>query len=226
MLIRIVCRCFYMAILMPVLARSVQGQSSFYWPKPGKPQPPTNETYSVISVTIPNQDAKLAAWILEPKSWNGKATVVYCHGNGGNMEHHVAFVDFLPSCGFRVLMFDYEGYGESSPNEPTRASTASDVNAAVDFATERWGKPWLMGQSLGAALAIATAGERPNDVLGVIAVAPFTSYRAVARAVLRRNLLTRALVLPSYVIVRGGQDPIDVVSNIAPCPLLLVHGEK
>ena len=201
-------------------------QSSFYWPKQGEPRPPRSEWYTVTKVEIANGDATLAAWVLEPRSGKPAGTVVYCHGNAGNMEHHVAFMDFLPRHGFRVLMFDYQGYGESTPNEPTRERTASDVNAAIDFATSRWGKPWLMGQSLGASLAIAVAGERPRDVKGVVAVAPFSSYGRVARAVLRKSLLTRPLVLPSYVIVRGGHDPIDVVADLAPTPLLLVHGEK
>ncbi len=206
--------------------RHAAAQSSFYWPKQGEPRPPRSDSYTVTRGEIPNSDATLAGWVLEPKSGDPAGTVVYCHGNGGNMEHHVGFVEFLPRHGFRVMMFDYQGYGESTPNEPTRESTASDVNAAIDFATGRWGKPWLMGQSLGASLAIAVAGERPRDVKGVVAVAPFTSYRRVARAVLRKSLLTRPLVLPSYVIVRGGHDPIDVVANLAPTPLLLVHGEK
>src|SRR5262245_20210200 len=83
----------------------VQAQSSFYWPKSGKPRQPESEEYSVDSVTIRNQDATLAGWVLEPKSADVIGTIVYCHGNAGNMEHHVAFVDFLPSHGFRVLMF-------------------------------------------------------------------------------------------------------------------------
>jgi alpha-beta hydrolase superfamily lysophospholipase len=216
----------FTAMLLAFPMRIIHAQSSFYWPKPGTPRQPRSEDYSVHSVTIPNQDATLAGWVLEPKSADITGTVVYCHGNAGNMEHHVAFVDYLPRHGFRVLMFDYQGYGESTPNHPTRASTASDVNAAVDFAIARWGRSWLMGQSLGASLAISTAGERARDLQGIVAVAPFTSYRAMARAVLRRSILTRALVLPSYVIVRGGHDPIDVVGNIAPTPILLVHGER
>jgi hypothetical protein len=204
----------------------VQAQSSFYWPKQGTPEPPPSKLYSVTRIEMPNGDATLAGWVFEPTRVEPVDTVVYCHGNAGNMESHVAFMDFLPARGFRVVMFDYQGYGDSSPNKPTRESTASDVNAAIDFAMGRWGKPWIMGQSLGASLAIAVAGQRPRDLRGVVAVAPFTSYGAMARTVLRRSLLTRPLVLPSYAIVRSGYDPIDVVARIAPTPILLVHGEQ
>jgi fermentation-respiration switch protein FrsA (DUF1100 family) len=70
------------------------------------------------------------------------------------------------------------------------------------------------------------AGDRPRDVRGVVAIAPFTSYRAVARAALRQSLVTRLLVLPSYAVVQNGHDPIDRVDRLAPTPILLVHGEK
>jgi hypothetical protein len=180
----------------------------------------------VASLTVPNGEASLAAWILTPGDGEAYETVVFCHGNSGNMEDHVEFVDFLPRHGYRVVMFDYQGYGESSPNEPSRESTASDVSAAIDYSTARWGKPWLMGHSLGAALAIDAGGRRPSDVRGVIAVAPFTSYRAMARKVLRDSPWTRALALPSAVVVLPGHDPVDHVADIAPTPLLLVHGDQ
>jgi pimeloyl-ACP methyl ester carboxylesterase len=125
------------------------GQSSFYWPKQGAPAVPKSRIYTVTKAEIPNGDAVLASWVFEPKAPEVRGTVVYCHGNAGNMEHHVGFMDFLPAHGFRVVMFDYQGFGESSPNKPTRESTVSDVNAVLDSAENRWGTPWLMGQSLG-----------------------------------------------------------------------------
>jgi pimeloyl-ACP methyl ester carboxylesterase len=221
-------RCWYVAfaaLLLLVLQTTVRGQSFFYYPKRETPNAPTSNYYSVVPVSIPNGDDNLAAWVFEPKTSKLEGTVVFSHGNAGNMEDHVAFVDFLPRHGFRVLMYDYRGYGESTPLEPTRESTVSDLNAAIDFAGEQWGKPWLMGHSLGASLTIAVAAKRSTDVKGVVAVAPFTSYGAVARAGLRKSILARALVLPSYVVVPRAHEPIDAVGQIAPTPLLLVHAE-
>lgn len=221
-------RCWYVAIaaqLLLVLQTTVHAQSFFYYPKRDAPNAPMSSTYSVIPVSISNGDDDLAGWVFEPKTSKPEGTIVFSHGNAGNMEDHVSFVDFLPRHAYRVLMYDYRGYGESTPLEPTRESTASDLNAVIDFAGEQWGKPWLMGHSLGASLTIAVAGQRSTDVKGVIAVASFTSYGAVARANLRKSLLSRALVLPSYVVVPRAHEPIDAVGQIAPTPLLLVHAE-
>ena len=212
-------------LLLPALQTPAYAQPGFYYPKRERPNAPTSAYYSVTPVLITNGDDELAGWVFEPKTVNPKGTIVFSHGNAGNMEDHVAFVDFLPRYGFRVLMYDYRGYGESTLLEPTRESTMSDTHAAIDFAVERWHKPWLMGHSLGASLTIAVAAKRTAEVKGVIAVAPFTSYGSVARANLRKSILSRALVLPSYVVVRRAHEPIDAVAQIAPTPLLLVHAE-
>jgi pimeloyl-ACP methyl ester carboxylesterase len=217
---------FALLAALHLLPNDAFAQRSFYWPQPGRPTPPLSKSYSVESVTIRSGEGTLAGWVFEPTAPEVVGTVVYCHGNAGNVEHHVGFADFLPAHGFRLLMFDYRGYGASSAGSPTRESTTEDVGAAIDYATDRWGKPWLMGQSLGASLAIAVAGDRPRDVQGVVAVAAFTSYGAIARKVLRQNLLTRPLVVPSYAIVRRGHDPIDAVAQLSPTPILIVHGDN
>jgi len=75
-------------------------------------------------------------------------------------------------------------------------------------------------------LTIVAASKRSGEIKGVIAVAAFTSYGAVARASLRRGVLSRSLVVPSYVLVPRGNDPIATIQKIAPRPLLIVHGEE
>jgi pimeloyl-ACP methyl ester carboxylesterase len=197
---------------------------AFYWSSRGAPQPPNDGSFTVQSVKIPVAGTSLAGWVLEPDSVEPIGTVVFLHGNGGRLDDHVGYVKFLPGYGFRVLMFDYRGYGANSMERVTRASTAADALAAVDYATERWGVPWLMGHSLGASLAIVTGGARPHGVRGVIAVAPFSSYREMAQEWLGQKHVFRPLIGPSSMLVSTGDDPIDAVASIAPTPLLLVHG--
>ncbi len=198
---------------------------AFYVPSHQKPIPPSDPTLKIEPVRIPNGGSELSAWIFEPVDATPELTVVFCHGNAGNLENHTGFVTFLPHQGFRVLLFDYQGYGESTGGPPTRTSTYSDVLAAIDYASARWGKPWLMGHSLGASLAIVAAAERKDFLQGVVAMAPFSAYRAAARAVIGGNLVTYTLFWPFGFFVKRGLDPIDSVGKISPLPLLLVHGK-
>jgi uncharacterized protein len=199
---------------------------AFYVPSRGVPTPPLDPTLSIEEVRIPSGGGELSAWVFEPVDATPEQTVVFCHGNAGNLENHADFVTFLPRHGFRVLLFDYRGYGQSTGNSPTRESTFSDVLAAIDFTSARWGKPWLMGHSLGASLAITAAAERKDSLQGLVAMAPFTSYRAAARAVLGGNPVTYTLFWPLGFFVKRSYDPIDSIGKISPLPLLLVHGEE
>lgn len=199
---------------------------AFYVPSHNRPTPPIDPTLKVEEVRITSGSGEMLAWVLEPADATPELTVVFCHGNAGNLENHVGFVTFLPRNGFRVLLFDYRGYGDSTGGGPSRNSTYQDVLAAIDYASSRWGKPWLMGHSLGASLAICAAAERKESLLGVIPMAAFTSYRGAARAVLGGNPVTYTLFWPFGFFVKKSLDPIDSVAQITPLPLLLIHGEE
>jgi uncharacterized protein len=199
---------------------------AFYAPLPQGSGLPGDPTFRTTTARIPNGDAVLSSWVLEPLSGKPKATVVFAHGNGGNMQMNQPFIGFLPKYGFRVVCFDYQGFGDSTGSPPTRFTTHSDVLAAIDFAYGKWGKVWLMGHSLGAALVISTAPERKDSIRGVLAMAPFSSYRAMGRLVMGHIPLVRSLVWPIGFFVRRYKDPIDMAAGIAPVPLFIIHGEK
>lgn len=199
---------------------------AFYGPLPKASPPPEDPTYRATSARIPNGEALLSSWILEPLSGQPKTTVVFAHGNGGNLQMNLPFIGFLPKYGFRVVMFDYQGFGDSTGTPPTRFTTHSDILAAIDFAQQKWGRVWLAGHSLGAALVIGAAPERKDSLRGVLAMAPFSSYREIARRVMGHIPLVRAMVWPIGFFVRSYKDPIDMAAGIAPLPLLIIHGEK
>ncbi len=198
----------------------------FYAPLPQGSVPPDDPTFRTTTARIPNGEAVLSAWILEPLSSKPMTTVVFAHGNGGNMQINLPFIGFLPQYGFRVVCFDYQGYGDSIGSHPTRYTTHSDVLAAIDFASGKWGRVWLVGHSLGAALSISAAPERKESLRGVLAVAPFSSYRAMGRLVMKEIPLVRSLVWPIGFFIRRYKDPIDMAPGIAPLPLFIIHGEK
>ena len=144
-------------------------------------------------------------------------TVVYCHGNHANLTHHARFVAWLPSRGFNLLVFDYRGYGQSE-GTVSRAGTVEDTLAAIDFALDRDPERTVVfGHSLGGAVGIVAAARRPA-VRAVVAESTFPSYRDAARGV------APLLKLMVPLLVSEGLDPIRELADIAPRPLLVIHG--
>ena len=122
----------------------------------------------------------LHGWWL-PANGTHAGTVVYCHGNTGNLARHVGWVSWLPAQGYDVLVFDYRGYGNSA-GEPSRSGTVADAIAAIDFALARDPERTVVyGHSLGGAIALCAVAARPA-VCGVVAEGTFPSYREVARS--------------------------------------------
>ena len=156
-----------------------------------------------------------------------KGVIVHFHGNFGNVSNHFHLSAFLLKYGFDVFIFDYQGFG-GSEGRPTPKNTVEDGQAAVRYV--RSVAPQIpvgiFGQSVGAAIAAVTAEKEP-DVKAVVLESGFTTYRAILKDVMRRSFLTYpfASFVPRM-IARRKQDQIDSIANIAPRPLLLIHGTR
>jgi uncharacterized protein len=109
------------------------------------------------------------------------ATLVWAHGNAGNIGMRADVLLALAARGLNVLAFDYRGYGRSE-GRPSEAGVYLDAEAAYDSERAR-GVPAerliAFGESLGAAVAIHLAEHRP--CAGVVLVSPFTRISDVAR---------------------------------------------
>jgi len=170
---------------------------------------------------------RLAGWFL-PAQGDPKGLIIHFHGNAANVSAHVGLVAWLPAYGYRVLMFDYRGYGQSE-GRVTRAGTIRDATAAIAYALTRPEAADLplfaYGQSLGGAVAIAATADRP-EVDAVVAESTFGSYRGIAamhvRSLVRVGWLSNFL---SWLCVSSGYDPIDSIQRIAPRPVLIIAAE-
>ncbi len=131
------------------------------------------------AVTLETGDGlALAAWYRPPEP--ERPLVVVFNGNAGNRGVRADLGRSLADAGFGVLLTDYRGYG-GNPGSPTEDGLASDARAAAAFAAEQVPPEGLVyfGESLGAAVAIELATERPPAAL--ILRSPFTSLVAVGR---------------------------------------------
>jgi len=142
-------------------------------------------------------------------------TILLFHGNAGNLSHRLDYVAFLNLLPANVLAIDYRGYGKSD-GRPTEEGVYLDAQAAYDYVTrERGVRPEqivAVGQSLGVAVAVDLASQRP--LAGLILEGGFPSARRVAR---------RAIWLPgiSY-IIRSKFDSAAKLKNLR-VPVLVAH---
>ncbi len=95
-----------------------------------------------------------------------RGTVVYCHGNAGNIGSRAHIAPEFFKRGFNLLLWDYRGYGASG-GRPSEKGFYDDARAAFDAAATLSDKlPILVyGSSLGAAVAIQLAKDRPAAAL-------------------------------------------------------------
>jgi fermentation-respiration switch protein FrsA (DUF1100 family) len=218
------------AVLMILLGvlKFVGLDCKFYYPDDRLYDAPEEFGLRYEDVRFETEDGlTLAGWFF-PAAGDPKGTVVHFHGNAANVTGHLGLVEWVPTSGYHLLMFDYRGYGKSE-GSVTRAGTIRDGHAAITYALSRpetKGLPlFAYGQSLGGAVAIVVAAERP-EIAAVVAESTFSGYRKIATLVARSlvgfDALARPLVGWS---ISSGYDPIDVVTQLAPRPLLVIAAE-
>jgi len=110
------------------------------------------------------------------RSPRARFTLLYCHGNAGNITHRVDSIKQFVEAGLSVFIFDYAGYGRSE-GRATEAGTYDDALAAWQHLTEEIGleerEIIVYGRSLGGAVAIELATR--VDVRAMILESCFTS---------------------------------------------------
>jgi uncharacterized protein len=100
-------------------------------------------------------------WIPCPEA---SGTVLYCHGNAGNIGTRTALCRDLHAMGVHVFIFDYRGYGRSR-GWPTEKGTYRDARAAYEVVRARYGDAddppvVVFGCSLGGAIAVQLAVDK------------------------------------------------------------------
>lgn len=114
---------------------------------------------------------RLNGWFFESQSRPATATIVFFHGNGGNISNVGWLGQRFAKNGFNVLVFDYRGYGASDGIAADESGLYADGDAAVAFVTKEKGiRPEqiiLYGQSLGTTVAadVASRGKYGAVVL-------------------------------------------------------------
>jgi pimeloyl-ACP methyl ester carboxylesterase len=105
----------------------------------------------------------LAAWYIPAEG--AEYTVLFCHGNAGNISHRLDTLQILQDFGLSCLIFDYRGYGQST-GKPSEEGTILDALASrqwlIDHKQTEPDKILFFGRSLGGAVAAVAASRIPD----------------------------------------------------------------
>ncbi|HJT65021.1 MAG TPA: alpha/beta hydrolase [Pyrinomonadaceae bacterium] len=181
------------------------------------PQPPSGaENVWFTSAEGP----RLHGWYFKAQSQPEAATIIYFHGNGGNVTNLDWWGQRLAGRGLNVLIFDYRGYGLSGGVAADEADLYADGEAALSYVVnEKHAKPGqivLYGQSLGTPVASEMATRCACGAL--ILESGFSSASSLATR--RLPLLPRWL----HFLARNRFESARKLKNLH-LPVLITHGD-
>ncbi|MBT8184787.1 MAG: lysophospholipase [Eudoraea sp.] len=148
------------------------------------------------------------------KNENAQATIIYFHGNAGDLSRWGNIVTFFVDRGFDVIVMDYRTYGKSTGSLSEEALFA-DAQLFYDYALEHYPEEQLIlyGRSLGTGIATKLAAE--NQPRQLILESPYYSLKDLA--------VKRFPFLPVKWLLK-----YELLTNeylqLVKCPVSIFHG--
>ena len=171
--------------------------------------------HSYEEITLESQDgAKLNG--LHFKVENSKGTILYFHGNAGDLQRWGQLTEFFVEKGYSVIVMDYRGYGKSS-GKKSMENLYADAELWYGYAKQEYpeNEITVYGRSLGTTFATYVSSK--NKPQKLVLESPFYSISDVAK--LRFPILPIRTLLhykfPTYLYING-----------VACPITIYHGTK
>ncbi len=166
-------------------------------------------------VLVAPDTAQIVTWYAPAQP--GQPTILYFHGNAGNLASRSERVRRYVARGYGVMFMSYRGYSGSTGSPSERANVA-DAKLAYDTLIKDGVAPEdiiVYGESLGSGVAVQVAAD--NEVGGLVLDAPYTTIVDVA-ALAYPYLPVRPFVFDRY-------ESIRYLPRVK-APLLVLHGEN
>ena len=165
---------------------------------------------------VANDGVRLAGWYLP--LINARGTVLFCHGNAGNISHLLAVAQDAHRLGLGILLFDYRGYGQSE-GTPSEEGTHRDAEAAWNYLVQEAGlapdQIAIIGRSLGGPIAARLARDKTPAALFLEET--FTSIPELGRELYP--------IFPVSLLVRYEYPTLEYLKQVQ-CPVLISHSRE
>ena len=183
--------------------------------------------------------ATLVSWVIEPRGPRFKGTVVLLHGVRMDKRSLAPMGAALAADGYRAVLVDLRGHGESSGRYLTYGSVeVQDISNVLDALRARGltlGCTGVYGFSYGGAVALELSARDPR-ISAVVAVSSFSTLRDVVNDYRHKYLPGVLSVIPSAWF-QGAVDEAGRIAQFDPdriaplravsrssAALLLIHG--
>lgn len=194
----------------------LQDRMIFYPNLPGRELrgKPSDIGLNYESVQIRTSDnILLHGWFIKTRKERG--TVLFFHGNAGNISHRLDSIRIFHSLGLSVLIIDYRGYGQSE-GRVSEQGTYLDAEAAWLYLIEEKNieprEIIVFGRSLGGAIAANLAAKVQPAALILESV--FSSVPDLAARFYP--------VFPVRLLARFSYDTRKALASVS-CPVLVIH---
>ncbi len=171
---------------------------------------PDSDADETAFFTLENHGASLKIW--KVAAGNTKAAI-YFGGNAETVIHNIpALSDRLPD--HDIFLVNYRGYSGST-GAPSENGLLSDGLAVFDHIKPDYEQISVIGRSLGSAVAVHVAANRP--VARALLITPFDSVKRIAEA--------RFPFVPVSVLLRDKYDSA-AKAPIVTAPVMIVIAER
>jgi uncharacterized protein len=171
-----------------------------------------NLEFETVSLTTADNIALHGWYIPYP---HAKQTLLFFHGNAGNISHRLDSIAIFHQLGLSVLIIDYRGYGLSE-GKPGEAGTYLDAETAWNYLINERGLTEqniiIFGRSLGGGIASWLASKNKPGAL--VLESTFTSISDMAASIYP--------YLPVRWLNRIHYSSIERIDSIN-CPILVIH---
>jgi len=158
----------------------------------------------------------LSGWLVHAE--NPRGTLLFCHGNAGNISHRLESIQVFHSLGLNTFIFDYRGYGKSE-GKITEQGTYLDAEAAWRYLIEEQhvdpAEIIVFGRSLGGTIAAWLAQDHPPKALMIEST--FTSIPDIGSDLYP--------YLPVRFMSRFKYNAVDYLRQVH-CPVLIIHSRE
>lgn len=188
--------------------------SMVFYPSDDVDVSPSDWGLSFEKVNLKTKDkVKISGWFLpHPQATK---TVLFFHGNGGNISHRGDSLYIFHKLKLNVLIIDYVGYGESE-GSPSEQGLYQSADAAWQYliSTKNISADNIIifGRSLGGAVAVDLASRVKAGA--VVLESTFSSVRDVVNIAFPR--------LSPFIYLRYSFDSMSKIKKLS-APLLQIH---
>ncbi len=196
---------------------SMNCSSYVYYPETKIYNTPADMAMKYKELYLTTEDnVRINAWYVPSETNRG--TVLFCHGNGGNISTLSETIKMANGLGLNIMVFDYRGYGKSDGTS-SENGTYLDAERCYNYLTTDLSTPpekiIVWGRSLGGAVAVDLAAKQNPALL--IVESSFTSLRAVTTDITGFKYVTA---------VYGKQyNSIEKISSVK-CPVMIIHSSE